>query len=148
MLPLILLGILAFSLIIFAYSLFARPLGESIITAPMVFVAAGILLGSSELDVLAFSSHSSLFLIFAEIALVLVLFADAARIDPRALRGDRNLPARLLLIGLPLTILAGCVGSVLLFTSIALPEAALIGTILAPTDAGLGQAIVSSPKVP
>jgi NhaP-type Na+/H+ or K+/H+ antiporter len=148
MVPLILLGILAFSLIIFAYSLFARPLDESIITAPMVFVAAGLVLGSFGLDVLDFDSHSSLFLIFAEIALVLVLFADAARIDPRALKGNTNLPLRLLVIGLPLTILAGSVGAILLFTSIALPEAALIGTILAPTDAGLGQAIVNSPKVP
>ena len=147
-LPLILAGILAFSLIIFVYSLVARPLGESIITAPMVFVAAGLALGPSELDVLSFSAHSSLFLIFAEIALVLVLFSDAARIDPRALKGNKNLPARLLIIGLPLTIFAGCLGSVLLFTALALPEAALIGTILAPTDAGLGQAIVASPKVP
>jgi NhaP-type Na+/H+ or K+/H+ antiporter len=146
--PLVLLGILAFALIIFAYSLVARPIGESIITAPMVFVIIGFVLGSSEFDILPVNMQSSLILLFAEIALVLVLFSDAARINPRALSGDRNLPLRLLVIGLPLTIIAGALGAILLFTTIALPEAALIGSILAPTDAGLGQAIVNSPRVP
>jgi NhaP-type Na+/H+ or K+/H+ antiporter len=38
--------------------------------------------------------------------------------------------------------------AILFFTDLSLPEAALIGVILAPTDAGLGQVIVNSPKVP
>ncbi|MDD1652105.1 MAG: hypothetical protein LUO86_03610 [Methanomicrobiales archaeon] len=132
MVPLVLAGILAFSLIIFAYSLVARPIGESIVTAPMVFVTIGLVLGSSGLDILPLRSQSSLILIIAEIALVLILFSDAARIDRRALMGDRNLPLRLLAIGLPLTILAGAAGAILLFTALTLAEAALIGSILAP----------------
>jgi NhaP-type Na+/H+ or K+/H+ antiporter len=148
MLPLVVAGILAFSLIIFAYSLVARPIGESMVTAPMVFVTLGLVLGSSGLDLLPLRSQSGLILIIAEIALVLILFSDAARIDRRSLMGDRNLPLRLLAIGLPLTILAGAAGAILLFTALTLAEAALIGSILAPTDAGLGQAIVNSSRIP
>ena len=64
------------------------------------------------------------------------------------MKANRSYPSRLLLIGLPLTIFLGAVIAILCFTDLALPEAALLGVILAPTDAGLGQVIVNSPKVP
>jgi len=148
MLTLILAAVVAFALLVFAYSLFSHRLENTVITGPMFFVAAGLILGPVGLGMLDFSSRSSLILAIAAIALVLVLFTDAARIDLRALKGDRNLPLRLLAIGLPLTILAGAAGAMLLFTTLTLAEAALLGSILAPTDAGLGQAIVNSPRVP
>lgn len=148
MLPLILLGIVLFSIVIFIYSLISNRLEGTVITAPMVFVAIGLLLSPDGFDIIAVSANSGLILVIAEIALVLVLFSDAARIDLRALKGNGQLPSRLLLIGLPLTIFAGSLAAIAIFTGIAIPEAALIGAILAPTDAGLGQAIVNSPKIP
>jgi NhaP-type Na+/H+ or K+/H+ antiporter len=148
MLPPILLGIVLFAIIIFLYSLISNRLEGTIITAPMVFVATGLLLSPDGFDIIAVSANSGLILIIAEIALVLVLFSDAARIDLLALRGNGQLPSRLLLIGLPLTIFAGSLVAIAIFTGIEIPEAALIGAILAPTDAGLGQAIVNSPKIP
>ena len=88
--------------------------------------------------------------LLAEATLVLILFADATRIDLRVLRTQTTLPVRMLGIGLPLTVILGTVGAVLLFAGeeIGLWEAALIGAILAPTDAALGQAVVSNPRVP
>jgi NhaP-type Na+/H+ or K+/H+ antiporter len=148
MLPLILFGVVLFAIILFAYSLVSRRLEGSMVTAPMIFVAAGILLSPEGFDILALNASSGLILVFAEIALVLVLFSDAARINFRVLKGNSELPARLLIIGLPLTIFAGAVIAITLFTGIQLPEAALIGAILAPTDASLGQAIVNSEKIP
>jgi NhaP-type Na+/H+ or K+/H+ antiporter len=148
MLPPILLGIVLFAIVIFLYSLISNRLEGTVITAPMVFVATGLLLSPDGFDIIAVSANSGLILIIAEIALVLVLFSDAARIDLRALKGNGQLPSRLLLIGLPLTIFAGSLVAIAIFTGIEIPEAALIGAILAPTDAGLGQAIVNSPKIP
>lgn len=148
MLPPLLLGIVLFAIVIFLYSLISNRLEGTIITAPMVFVATGLLLSPDGFDIIAVSANSALILVIAEIALVLVLFSDAARIDLRALKGNGQLPSRLLLIGLPLTIFAGSLAAIAIFTDIAIPEAALIGAILAPTDAGLGQAIVNSPKIP
>lgn len=148
MVTLILAAIVAFSLLVFAYSLVSHRLENTVVTGPMFFVAAGLILGPVGLGLLDFSSQSTLILAIAAIALVLVLFTDAARIDLRALKGDKNLPLRLLVIGLPLTIAAGAAGAMLLFTTLTLAEAALIGAILAPTDASLGIAIVNSPKVP
>jgi sodium/hydrogen antiporter len=78
---------------------------------------------------------------------VLLLFTDAWRLDPRALRGNR-LPARLLGIGLPLTVALGALVGLLVLTDLEAWECAIIAAVLAPTDAALGQAVISSPEVP
>jgi sodium/hydrogen antiporter len=148
MLSPILIGAIIFSIAIFIYSLVSHRVEGSIITAPMIFVGIGLLVSPDGLDLISIGANNELILIFAEIALVLILFSDAARIDFTTLKGNRSYPARLLGIGLPLTIFAGAVTAIIFFTDLALPEAALIGAILAPTDAGLGQVIVNSPKVP
>jgi NhaP-type Na+/H+ or K+/H+ antiporter len=144
----IFVGLIIFSIAIFAYSLISHRIEGSMVTAPMIFVAIGLLVSPEGLDILSLGANNELILAFAELALVLILFSDAARINFKSLKENRNFPSRLLLIGLPLTIFLGAVTAILCFTNLALPEAALIGAILAPTDAGLGQVIVNSPKVP
>jgi NhaP-type Na+/H+ or K+/H+ antiporter len=140
--------ILVFASIVFLYALVSRRFEGTIVTPQMVFVAAGILLSPAALNLVDPNASPSLVLIIAEIALVLTLFADAAQIDFRALRRAAGLPLRLLLVGLPITILAGGLVAAGLFPAITLAEAALIGAVLAPTDAALGQAIVTNPRIP
>ncbi len=140
------LGILA--AVLFSYSLVSRRLDRMAVSAPMVFVAAGMLLGPSALDVIDLELTGETGLLVAEAALVIVLFADAARIDLRALRGNSNLPARLLGLGMPLTIGLGVLAGALLLEQIDFWEAAIIAAVLAPTDAALGQVVVSSERVP
>jgi NhaP-type Na+/H+ or K+/H+ antiporter len=131
-----------------AYAVLSRRLEQVSISGPMLLVAAGIVAGPQVLDTVhADLAHGS-GLIFAEITLVVVLFADAARIDLRALRAEAALPARLLALGMPLTIGLGVVAGALLLTDLDVWEAAMVAAILAPTDAALGQAVVSSPRVP
>ena len=61
---------------------------------------------------------------------------------------EHKIPVRLLGISLPLTVLLGAVVAGLVFREFSIWEAALLAAILAPTDAALGQAVVSSPIVP
>ena len=131
------------------YSLFSKFLEKTSITAPMIFTAVGLFLAYFWKDVLGASdmSHGTVHLL-AEITLIFVLFTDAARINFKLLRKDHILPQRMLLIGLPLTIVFGAIVAFLLFDTIVLWEAALLAAILAPTDAALGQAVVSSEDVP
>jgi NhaP-type Na+/H+ or K+/H+ antiporter len=86
--------------------------------------------------------------LIAELTLALVLFADASNADLAVLRRAIRLPGRLLLIGLPLTILLGFGVGVLLLPGLGLLEIAILATLLAPTDAALGKAVVSNPAVP
>jgi len=118
------------------------------ITAPMFFTAAGLLCGVEALDLIDPSATGAAVKTLAEATLAVVLFSDASRIDLNALRRTIGIPARLLGIGLPLTILAGCVVAVALLGDLAWPEALLLAIILAPTDAALGQAVVTSPRLP
>lgn len=136
--------------IVFVYSLGSAELGRRSISGPLVFTIVGLIIGPGWLDLIDGTFGEGGVEVLAEATLVLILFADATRIDLRVLRTQTTLPVRLLGIGLPLTVLFGTVVAVLLFSSdnISWWEAALIGAILAPTDAALGQAVVSNPRVP
>ncbi len=140
--------LLAFTFVTFLYALVSRRLDGTVVTPQMVFVSAGLLLSPAIIGVIEPGAGQSTMLLVAEIALVLTLFSDAASIDIRALRRGGMLPLRLLVVGLPLTILAGGLIAIGLFPGISLAEAALLGAVLAPTDAALGKAIVTNPRVP
>ena len=118
------------------------------LTAPMVFTAFGLLVGSEILGFIDLSPLSGSVQELAEATLAVVLFSDASRIDLRALRGELAIPARLLGVGLPLTLVAGFVIALALLGDFAWPEALLLAVILAPTDAALGQAVVTLPRLP
>ena len=91
---------------------------------------------------------SNVFLRLAEVGLVLLLFTDASRTDLRVLRSIGTLPGRLLSTGMLLTILLGGIVARLVFPGLSIWEAGILAAILAPTDAGLGQVVVCSPRVP
>lgn len=136
------------ALVVFAFAMISRKLALSAVTAPMVFTAAGILLGLVGAQWFELDLEGEVVSILVEATLVLVLFTDAVRIDLRALRKQVLLPLRLLGIGLPLTIVLGAVAAAALFGELSFIEAALIAAILAPTDAALGQAVVSDKRLP
>src|SRR5215471_18428695 len=139
--------IAAFVVLVFVYSLVSRLLEHTIITAPIVFTAAGMLLIVALSDPRALIERHT-FLELAEIGLVMLLFADAAHINLQTVRSRERLPLRLLSIGMLLTILLGAIAAYLIFPQLSLWEAGILAAILAPTDAGLGQVIVHSPRVP
>ena len=134
--------------VVFVFGLVSRRLEGTVLTAPLVFVAAGVILGPAGLGLAEFGLGEHAVLLLGEIALAIVLFTDAAKINLPALRQNEELPLRLLGIGMPLTIALGTVIAVLVFTNLTFWEAAIVGTVLAPTDAALGQAVVSNPRVP
>ncbi len=140
------LAIVAASLL--AYASVSRRLAGTVITSAMVFVGIGLVVGPEMLDRLDTPPTGHGIRVLAEATLALVLFADASRIDLSALRREYAVPARLLGIGLPLTILAGAAAAWALFPGLTLIEAVVVGILLAPTDAALGQAVVTLPELP
>ena len=141
-------GLVAISLLVLAYAAVSRRLSGSVISAAMVFVAGGILVSDEALGWLDPAIESESVRLVAEATLTLVLFSDASRIDLAALRREYALPLRLLAIGLPLTIVAGALAGVAVLAELAFIEAVLLAIVLAPTDAALGQAVVTDPRVP
>ena len=137
-------AVVAFAIL--GFGLISKRVQHTILTPPMVFVVFGLLVGHAGLgwiDVEVEQIH-----LLAELTLALVLFTDASRIDMALLRREHDLPVRLLALGLPLTMILGTILAAVMFEALTLWEAAVLAIILAPTDAALGQAVVSNPKVP
>lgn len=143
------------AILVFAFGLGSKVLGETVVTAPMAFVAFGLALAPQAAEALGYRSlfgereslEGSVHLL-GEITLVIVLFTDAAQIKLASLRRAAALPLRLLLVGMPLTLFLGAGFAAWLFPELVLFEALLLGAMLAPTDAALGQAVVTNDAVP
>ena len=132
----------------YLFALVSGRLQGTVVTAPLVFILFGFLLGDGGLGVADVDPGHAVIHTIAELTLVLVLFTDAVRIDLRLVRADHDLPVRMLLVGLPFTMLAGALVASWVFPSFSVWEAALLAALLAPTDAALGQPVVSDPAVP
>ncbi|MGZ4231860.1 MAG: cation:proton antiporter [Solirubrobacteraceae bacterium] len=126
----------------------SRRLTGTPVTSAMVFVAIGVLVGPVVADEVAPAPTGATVRTVAEATLAVVLFADASRIKLRALERESAVPVRLLGIGLPLTIAAGAALAALVFDHLSLAEAIVLAVLLAPTDAALGEAVVTEPRLP
>jgi len=137
-----------FLTLVFLFSLITKWAEKSIVTGPMVFTAVGILVFFVAPELAVLEVTNPLILVVGEITLAVVLFSDATHLSPRRVMRESQLPARLLGIGMPLAILAGTLVALLLVRDAPLWQAAILATILAPTDASLGAAVVKSRLVP
>ena len=132
----------------FFYSLVSRRLEQTIVTAPIVFTVAGMLMLPALPLIQKFGVNAGVLSWLAEIGLVLLLFTDASRTSLTVLLSIGTLAVRLLSIGMLLTILLGAIAARIVFPHLSNWEAGILSTVLAPTDAGLGQIVVNSPRVP
>jgi sodium/hydrogen antiporter len=136
------------ALTLLAYAAISGRIAGTPITAAMFFTAVGLIVGSEALGLIDVPPAGETVKLLAEATLALVLFADASRIDVRSLRGELSVPLRLLGIGLPLTLMAGFLLALVVFPQLSWSEALLPAVILAPTDAALGQAVVTLMRLP
>lgn len=134
--------------LIVLFALVSERLQRSPLTPPMVFTVFGLLLSPIFFNLIKTMPANEHIHLLAEITLILVLFTDAARIDLKQLIREHTIPIRLLTIGMPITIVLGTIIAANVFSDFNGWECAILAIILAPTDAALGQAVVSSSKVP
>ncbi len=142
------LDLVIFAVFILVYSSVAGGVERTWISGAIIFTVFGLLIGPVGFDLISFKVDREAIKVLAELSLALVLFIDAAGADIGVLRKTRALPIRLLLIGLPLTIVLGFGMGVLLVETLSLLEVVLVATLLAPTDAALGKGVVTNEAVP
>jgi sodium/hydrogen antiporter len=136
------------ALFVLLYSSVAGAVERTWISGPIVFTCFGLLIGPVGFDLLAWDTDRELIRSLAEVTLAIVLFTDAAGAHLGVLKQTSAIPARLLLIGLPLTIVLGFGVGVLLIDGPSLFAIAVLAATLAPTDAALGKAVVTNEAVP
>jgi len=137
-----------FVVVLLVYALLSERIATTPLTAPIIFTVLGMMFHPHWARLTAAGVTPNVFLSVAEVGLVLLLFTDASRTDLAVLRSIGSLPARLLSTGMLLTILLGAIAARVVFPQLSWSEAGILSAILAPTDAGLGQIIVTSPRVP
>ena len=141
--------LLFFLLMFFIVAVISRRIDKLPVSAQMIFIFSGILIGWFVTGFINVTEPpvSTIILLIAEIALVLVLFTDASRVNLASIKWN-SLETRLLSIGLILTIVMGITFAIVIFTNLTFWEAAIIGVVLAPTDAALGQMVVKNKGIP
>jgi NhaP-type Na+/H+ or K+/H+ antiporter len=140
--------VLVAMLVLLGYALVSRRLDRWWISMPAAMVVLGYAVGPAGLGLIDSGVQSEVVKTTAELTLALMLFHDAVRIDLAALRQGYSVPLRLLGIGLPLMLVLGTAAAYLMLPQLGLVGAALVATMLAPTDAALGDAVVSDTRVP
>jgi NhaP-type Na+/H+ or K+/H+ antiporter len=140
------LAILA--MFVFLYSIASGALERTPFNGAVVFTAFGLACGPLGFGLLNLELGAEGLRTLAELTLALVLFTDASNANLGVLKKNVVIPRRLLLIGLPLTILLGFGVGVMVFDGLSLLEIAILATMVAPTDAALGKAVVTNESVP
>lgn len=140
--------VLVVALLLGGYAGVSGRIRRTLLTGPIVFVVVGAALGPSGLGVLDAGVGDGVLLVVAEVTLTLTLFADAVRLDLPSLRRSANLPARMLVVGIPGGVVLGTLVGWWLLPGFGLVAAALLATMLVPTDAALAQPVVTSDDVP
>ncbi len=140
------MGYLTIAMFFMVFAMLAQRLSRTILTAPMLFLGFGAVV--SEFSMLPPEFSERALHVVAETALVVLLFLDAAQIDQRALVKRNVWPARMLALGLPLAFIFGVALAWLVLPGWPLALLALGAAILVPTDAALGQPVVTNGDVP
>ncbi len=140
-------AIIALAALVFGWAVLARPLERLGVSAPMLFVAAGLLLGNGHIHDVTVNIDATTIRVLAEITLALVLFSDASSVDPEQLRHDAAWPIRLLAIGLPVSMALGTVVGFVVLPHMTWILAILVAAVLAATDASLSATVITDTRI-
>jgi NhaP-type Na+/H+ or K+/H+ antiporter len=121
--------------------------GRSFLALTPVFVVIGFVLGDGGIGVLNFAPGSGFVEILAVTALIVILFRDGLEVEEEMLRTAWHLPARKLVLAMPLTALIVAAAAKAL-TDLSWTESFLLGALLSPTDPVLSSGVVTNPRVP
>jgi sodium/hydrogen antiporter len=134
--------------LVLVWAVVSGALARHDVTGPLVFAIAGYLLANPDWGPLTVNVDAASVHAIAEVTLALVLFSDAARVNLADLRRDIMIPARLLGIGLILSVVLGGLLANWIFGAFPWALAGFVGAALAPTDAALSVQVIDDQRIP
>jgi len=132
--------------VVLTWGLVSGRMARYSITLPIVLVVVGALLSVAGVVVVELDSESLRVLV--ELALSILLFADATEISARWLRSSGRLPLRMLALGFPLTVATGFAAGYWLLSGWSVWVVALLAAALAATDAALASPVIMDERIP
>ncbi|MEV0460375.1 cation:proton antiporter domain-containing protein [Catellatospora methionotrophica] len=141
-------GLIGLAVVLIAWAAVSARAARFSVTVPVALLLAGLLLAGGDDAPVHLDVASSGVQQLLQLALALILFTDATEISLRRLRSAGHLPLRLLLIGFPLTVLAGQLAGIALFPQAGVWVIALVAAALTATDASLATELVRHERIP
>jgi sodium/hydrogen antiporter len=135
------------TIMVLCYAMVSGVVRRWCVAPALIFVLFGLALGRFGLRVIEEGARKESFTILAQAALTVVLFNQASRIDLRALFSRGRLTLRLLMIGMPVSVVLGTLAAVLLLPVLPFWEAACLAIIVAPTEAALIDALLEDRRI-
>ncbi|KXF55422.1 hypothetical protein AXA44_37845 [Rhodococcus sp. SC4] len=134
--------------LVLCFSVVSGRLRRGYLSPAAVFVVVGVVLGADGLGLVEVQADREGFRTVAELALTLILFTQASRLDLRTMLRQGAMARRLLGIGMPLTVVLGTVVALLLLPALPSWEAVCLAVIVAPAEAALVEALLVDPRIP
>lgn len=136
------------TILVLCYAVVSGVVVRWYVAPALIFIAFGIVLGPFAFGVIDAGPDAHSFTVLAQLALTVILFNQAAELDLPALVRRRHVTFRLLVVGIPLSLLLGTVTALLVLPVMPVWEAVCLAAIIAPTEVALIEALLDDRRVP
>jgi len=136
------------TLLVLGYAVVSALVNRWYVAPALIFVGLGMLFGPFGFNLLAAGPGTEGYTLLAQLALTVILFNQAAKLDPGKVFRRGHVTFRLLVIGIPLTLVLGTLTAAVLLPVLPWWEAVCLAAIVAPTEAALIEALIEDHRVP
>ena len=139
---------LVLAVLVIGYALVSEKVNRSFIAPALVFMLLGAALGPFGLHLLDAGPGTEGYTVLAQLALTVILFNQAAKLRFDRIRVHGSVTLRLLVVGIPLTVVLGALTATALLPVLPWWEAVCLAAIVAPTEAALIEALLDDRRIP
>ncbi len=139
---------LVLAVLVLGYAVVSERVNRSFIAPALIFLLLGMGLGPFGLGVLEAGAGTEGYTVLAQLALTMILFNQAAKLRLDRIRLHGPVTLRLLIVGIPLTVLLGALTATVLLPVLPWWEAVCVAAIVAPTEAALIEALLEDRRIP
>lgn len=136
------------TLLVLGYAVMSGLVARWYVAPALIFVGLGMLFGPFGFNLLQAGPGTQGYTLLAQLALTVILFNQAAKLDPARVFRRGHVTFRLLVIGIPLTLVLGTLTAAVLLPVLPWWEAVCLAAIVAPTEAALIEALIEDRRVP
>jgi NhaP-type Na+/H+ or K+/H+ antiporter len=144
----VLVSLIAISVVVAAWALGAKRLERWRVTAPMILVLAGVVIGFPLRDVLDASLNAEVAGRVAEIILAVLLFRDATEVRGGLFGTERRVAVRLLFVAMPLSLVASVLLGAWLLPGLDWAVLLVIACVVVPIDFAPAATALRDQRVP
>jgi hypothetical protein len=137
---------LVLAVLVVGYAVVSERVNRSYVAPALIFLLLGMGLGPFGLHVLDAGPGTEGYTVLAQLALTVILFNQAANLNFDRIRLHGRVTLRLLIVGVPLTVVLAALTAAMLLPVLPWWEAVCLAAVVAPTEVALIEAL--PPGVP